>query len=54
MSIMQIEKTLLNEPFISDDIAQLLTSLNTQPFSAFGISILFAGVLGPLLFSCSY
>ena len=50
MSSMQLEKILLNEPFISGDIAQLLTSLNTQPFTAFGICILFAGVLGPLLF----
>jgi len=50
MSSMQLEKILLNEPFISGDIEQLLTSLNTQPFTAFGISILFAGVLGPLLF----
>jgi len=50
MSSMQLEKILLNEPFISGDTAQLLASLNTQPFTAFGISILFAGVLGPLLF----
>lgn len=50
MSSMQLEKILLNEPFISGDIAQLLASLNTQPFTAFGICILFAGVLGPMLF----
>ena len=50
MSSMQLEKILLNEPFISGDTAQLLASLNTQPFTAFGICILFAGALGPLLF----
>jgi hypothetical protein len=50
MSSMQLEKILVNEPFISGDTSQLLVSLNTQPFTAFGISILFAGVLGPLLF----
>lgn len=50
MSSMQLEKILLDEPFIYGDTAQLLASLNTQPFTAFGISILFAGVLGPLLF----
>jgi hypothetical protein len=49
-SSMMVERIVQRQELLSGDLVSLQTSLNSQPFSIFGLSLLMAGVWAPLLF----
>ena len=49
-SSMQFENMIQNRPLVSGESENIYASMNTQPYSAFGICLLLVGYWGPLLF----
>ncbi len=50
-SSMMVERIVQQQELLSGDLVSLQTSLNSQPFSIFGLSLLLAGVWAPILFA---
>lgn len=49
LSSMQFENILLGHSLISGDVADFQRSLNSQPYSIFGLAVLLVGFFGPFL-----